>query len=203
MAALLQLCPSEIRERAMNQIDDMEENYDRLKEKVIMWGTNQAERNTGPIPMDIGAVHGCEHDHYDGGCFAGDGWDANAVEASSTCHLGIMLGIVQKAEPGKIVLRAENQPVGKEAEKGILEKAGRADLVRAEREVTERADSAAEKVRAERDSEEKDMDTREHAFHAVKSGIKRRNVTGQTRWRKIGRKRNNRRRRFRNAAEFG
>ena len=41
----------------MQQIDDIGEDYDKLRQKVISWCSNRTEQdNGGPKPMDIGSV---------------------------------------------------------------------------------------------------------------------------------------------------
>ena len=57
MAALLQLCPQVLREQAMQQINEIGEDYDKLRQKIISWCSNKTEQdNGGPKPMDIGNV---------------------------------------------------------------------------------------------------------------------------------------------------
>ena len=86
MSAFLELCPKDIRERAMSRIDEITEDYELLKQKVLMWVGNEAD-DGGPRPMDIGNVRnemecgmcGMEGDYW-------EDWEANVVEADAKCY---------------------------------------------------------------------------------------------------------------------
>ena len=55
MAAFLEMCPKEIKEQVYLRIDEIGEDYEVLKAKVIGWVSNKVEQERGgPVPMDIG-----------------------------------------------------------------------------------------------------------------------------------------------------
>ena len=56
MAALHALCPKEIKELLDLQWDEIGEDYQKMKGKVVAWATNRAEKKSGPVPMEIGRV---------------------------------------------------------------------------------------------------------------------------------------------------
>ena len=58
MAAFLELCPNDIKDQVFLQIDEINENYAVLREKVLGWTANKVEqeKSSGRAPMDIGEV---------------------------------------------------------------------------------------------------------------------------------------------------
>ena len=55
MAAFLEMCPKEIKEQVYLRIDEIGEDYEVLKAKVIGWISNKVEQERGgPVPMDVG-----------------------------------------------------------------------------------------------------------------------------------------------------
>ena len=56
MAALHALCPKEIKEILDLQWDEIGEDYQKMRGKVVAWATNRAEKKNGPVPMEIGQV---------------------------------------------------------------------------------------------------------------------------------------------------
>ena len=56
MAALHALCPKEIKELLDLQWDEIGEDYQKMKGKVVAWATNRAEKKNGPVLMEIDQV---------------------------------------------------------------------------------------------------------------------------------------------------
>ena len=85
MAAFLELCPNDIKDQVFLQIDEINENYAVLREKVLGWTANKVEqeKSSGRAPMDIGEVDDSQsalQSHLDWpGQWQVDEWDINAV----------------------------------------------------------------------------------------------------------------------------
>ena len=62
MAALLQLVLGELRE-----LDEIEEDYEVLKLKLVMCATNRMEKTGGAVPKEIGEARAEEEDDRYGG----------------------------------------------------------------------------------------------------------------------------------------
>ena len=80
MAALLRICPGDVKEQMQMRLDEIGEKYDILKEKILGWTANRVETegdDGGARPMDIGKVEEKESE---------DDWWTNAVESESLCH---------------------------------------------------------------------------------------------------------------------
>ena len=58
MAALMHLCPKEIVDALDTRWDEIGENYEALKQKVVAWASNKMEKTNGAVPMDIGDLRG-------------------------------------------------------------------------------------------------------------------------------------------------
>jgi len=58
MAALMKMCPKEIKHNIELSWDTIDEKYSVMREKVIMWATNAAEKMGEPVAMDVGCVEG-------------------------------------------------------------------------------------------------------------------------------------------------
>jgi len=58
MSALLEICPKELKDQMLIRLDEIGENYEALKAKVICYATNKVEqfRGGGPTPMEIDNV---------------------------------------------------------------------------------------------------------------------------------------------------
>ena len=54
MAALMELCPPEVQDMIYQNVDEVNEDYDKLKQKIVTWTSNKVA-NEG-VPMDIGRV---------------------------------------------------------------------------------------------------------------------------------------------------
>ena len=73
MSAMLKLCPKEIVDMVELRWDEIGEEYERLKDRVIGWATTKAEKRGGPVPMDVGEIG----DHYEDE--NGDWWEIDYV----------------------------------------------------------------------------------------------------------------------------
>ena len=55
MAALMELCPNDVQDMVYQTIDDVHEDYEKLKQKIVSWVSNKVNRD-GAVPMEIGEV---------------------------------------------------------------------------------------------------------------------------------------------------
>ena len=89
-AMLKEMNPNDIKDQVFLQIDEINENYAVLREKVLGWTANKVEqeKSSGRAPMDIGEVDGSQsalQSHLDwAGQWQEDEWDINAV--GNYCH---------------------------------------------------------------------------------------------------------------------
>ena len=84
MAAMLKLCPKEIQDMVELRWDEIGEEYEKLRDRVIGWATTRAEKKGGPVPMDVDGVDkGGEKDEEND---EDEYWDTNAVTASTQCY---------------------------------------------------------------------------------------------------------------------
>ena len=58
MAAMLKLCPKEIQDMVELRWDEIGEEYQVLRERVIGWATTKTEKRGGAVPMDVDGVDG-------------------------------------------------------------------------------------------------------------------------------------------------
>ena len=77
MAALMELCPADVQDMVYQNIDDVHEDYGRLREKIFSWVPNKVAAKGGPTPMDIGRVE--RHDHET------EYYDVDAIGSSMQC----------------------------------------------------------------------------------------------------------------------
>ena len=66
MAALMELCPPEVQDMMHQNVDAVNEDYDKLMQKIVTWTSNKVA-NEG-VPMDSGRVgwhDDHDHDHDD------------------------------------------------------------------------------------------------------------------------------------------
>ena len=56
MTALMKMCPNEIKDNIELSWDTIDEKYSMMREKVVMWATNAAEKAGGAVAMDVGTV---------------------------------------------------------------------------------------------------------------------------------------------------
>ena len=61
MAALMKMCPKEVKHNIELSWDTIDEKYSVMREQAVMWATNAAEKEGGAVLMDVGIVEG-------GGC---------------------------------------------------------------------------------------------------------------------------------------
>ena len=93
MAALMDLCPPEVQDMIYQNVDEVKEDYDKLKQKIVTWTTNKVA-NEG-VPMDTGRVgwhddHDHDHDDFEISaigqhtqCFNCGGWGAHVARTSA------------------------------------------------------------------------------------------------------------------------
>ena len=88
MAAMLKLCPKEIQDMVELRWDEIGEEYQVLRERVIGWATTKAEKKGGAVPMDVDGVDGSGDG--DGGWPADwgdeDGGAIDAVYPTTRCY---------------------------------------------------------------------------------------------------------------------
>ena len=63
MSALLEICPQDLKEQMLMRLDEIGEDYEALKHKILTYATNKIEQTKGggPVPMDVDHVN----DYYD------------------------------------------------------------------------------------------------------------------------------------------
>ena len=70
MSAFLEICPKDVREHMMVRLDEIGENYENFKAKVVACTTNKTEQARGgqkemSVPMEVGHVSGSEPEEED------------------------------------------------------------------------------------------------------------------------------------------
>ena len=90
MSALLETCPKDVKEQMLLRLDEVGENYENLKVKVISYTSNKAEQSRGQkgtaVPMELDYVSGSEM--YDE-----EEWDdVDEVRRDRRCHNCGMMG---------------------------------------------------------------------------------------------------------------
>ena len=66
MTALMELCPREVQDMIYQNVDEVNEDYDKLKQKIVTETSNKVANEC--VPMDIGRVgwhNDYDHDHDD------------------------------------------------------------------------------------------------------------------------------------------
>ena len=95
MGALMQLCPKEVADAMDTRWDEIGENYEALKQKVIAWATNKVEKTAGGgvVPMEVGGMmDGQEwmecpmHSPLNNSMFGQEEYVEGAVYASTKCY---------------------------------------------------------------------------------------------------------------------
>ena len=82
MAALMELCPPEVQDMIYQNVDEVNEDYDKLKQKIITWASNKVESDG--VPMDVGKVENEEYEGYDVGAV---GWGTHCYNCGGWGHL--------------------------------------------------------------------------------------------------------------------
>ena len=90
MSALLEICPKDVKEQMLLRLDEVGENCENLKVKVISYTSNKAEQSRGQketaVPMELDYVSGSEM--YDE-----EEWDnVDEVRRDRRCHNCGMMG---------------------------------------------------------------------------------------------------------------
>ena len=90
MSALVEICPKDVKEQMLLRLDEVGENYENLKVKVISYTSNKAEQSRGQketaVPMELDYVSGSE-------MYEEEQWDdVDEVRRDRRCyHCGMML----------------------------------------------------------------------------------------------------------------
>jgi hypothetical protein len=83
MAAFMEVCPPEVQDIVYQSIDDIGEDYEKLKQKVVSWTSNKMAARGGPVPMDIGGVRPGEENEY---CTDHEAIDVDAIGSHMQCY---------------------------------------------------------------------------------------------------------------------
>ena len=99
MSALLEICPKDVKEQMLLRLDEVAENYENLKVKVISYTSNKAEQSRGQketaVPMELDYVSGS--DMYDE-----DLGDVDEVRRDRSCYnCGTFLEGLQDEKQGQ------------------------------------------------------------------------------------------------------
>ena len=70
MSALLAICPKDVKEQMTMRSDEIDQNYENLKAKVVSYPTNKTEQARGGqkemhVPMEVDHVSGSEPEEED------------------------------------------------------------------------------------------------------------------------------------------
>ena len=84
MAALMELCPMEVQDMIYQNVDEVNEDYDKLKQKIVAWASNKVA-NEG-VPMDIGRVAKSDGNEYEDLEVAAVGWRTQCYNCGGWGH---------------------------------------------------------------------------------------------------------------------
>jgi hypothetical protein len=110
MAALMELCPADVQDMVYQNIDDVHEDYGRLREKIFRWVSNKVAAKGGPTPMDIGRVE--RHDHET------EYYDVDAIGSSMQCYNCSGWGHASRECPSQKTAKGGGKGGGKAGDKG-------------------------------------------------------------------------------------
>ena len=91
MAAMLKICPDDIVAMVENRWDELGENYEVMKERIITWGNQKADkkmdRGGGAVPMDVDEIEAQQEEWWLEGMEGGGGGygEIGAVYANTRC----------------------------------------------------------------------------------------------------------------------
>ena len=83
MSALLEICPKDLKEQMLMRLDEIGEDYEALKHKIVSYTTNKVEQNraSGGVAMEVDNVYAQDAgDEYDEGDWI------NAVGPHTRCY---------------------------------------------------------------------------------------------------------------------
>ena len=124
MAAMHMLCPKEIKDVLDVYWDEIGEDYEKMKAKVVAWATNRAEKKGGAVPMEIGMA---EEDTWEQYWREEDEWwfeegptqaPINAVSPNTQCHNCGLQGHIAKGCTAKGKGKGANAANGGKKGKG-------------------------------------------------------------------------------------
>ena len=76
--------------------DEIGEEYQKLKDRVIGWASTKAEKRGGPVPMEVGGIedHGAEDESE-------DWWEVDYVYPTTKCYNCGKGGLNGEGVPGQ------------------------------------------------------------------------------------------------------
>ena len=166
MAVLMKMCPKEIKHNIELCWDTIDEKYSVMRDKVVMWATNAAEKEGGAVLMDVGIVEGGGCEEYEGNeCHEYEWVDAvypttRCSFCQGYCHMVCECPAKSKGRGG-----------AKGGGKGEAEKEDPKEEAARERE------KGTERAKEWERRQKKDLVTRGSAGHAGRSVTSRRSAT--------------------------
>ena len=106
VAALVDMMPHEIKDTGFKSVEDKDQDYNKLKQRIFAWVANKASAQGGIAPMEIGRVGYCDGDDGKDGDV-----DINGVNGNTTCFKCGGWGHMSKECPTK---KGKRKGAGKE-----------------------------------------------------------------------------------------